>query len=60
MGKMGRPPRDPSGAISKLVPIRLTEAEYDQYREAAERARLTFSEWARERLTKAARRECKR
>ena len=60
MGKMGRPPRDPSGAISKLVPIRLTEPEYDQYREAAERAGLTFSEWARERLTKAAKREARR
>jgi hypothetical protein len=60
MGKMGRRPRDPSGAVSKLVPIKLTNAEHEQYRKAADRAGLTFSEWARERLSRAASREAKR
>ena len=58
--KGGRPTRDPGGTASKLVPIRLTEAEHESYRQAAERAGVSTSEWMRERLNKAAKRESKR
>ena len=58
--KPGRPPRDPSEGASKIVPIRMTEAEQQRYQQAAERAGVSLSEWARDRLDKAAKRESKR
>jgi hypothetical protein len=56
----GRPTRDPKGQASKLFPVRLTEAERAEYEKAAERAGLSVSEWMRDRLGKAAKREAKR
>ncbi len=58
--KGGRPPRDPAEGASKLVPIRMTKAEHQRYQDAAEQAKLSLSEWARDRLDKAAKRESKR
>ena len=58
--KPGRPPRDPDEGASKIVPIRMTEAEHQRYQSAAGRAKMSLSEWARDRLDKAAKRESKR
>jgi predicted HicB family RNase H-like nuclease len=58
--KPGRPPRDRAEGASKIVPIRMTEAERQRYQQAAERAGVSLSEWARDRLDKAAKRESKR
>ena len=60
MAKMGRPPRDPEGIASKIFPVRLTDAEKDEYARAAKRAGMSLSEWLRDRLGKAARRERKK
>lgn len=60
MAKAGRPKLDPTGAPSKFMPVRTTAAEQDAYRAAAERAGVSFSEWVRDRLGKAAKRESKR
>jgi predicted DNA-binding protein (UPF0251 family) len=57
--KVGRPPRDPSGEPSKIVPIRLTDTERINYQKAAERCGLSLSQWIRERLDRAAKREAK-
>jgi predicted HicB family RNase H-like nuclease len=59
MAKTGRPTRDPSGKASKLFPVRLTDAERAEYERAATRAEISVSEWIRDRLAKAARREAK-
>lgn len=56
--KPGRPPRDPEGA-AKIVPIRMTDSERERYQKAAERAGMSLSEWARDRLDKAVNRESK-
>ncbi len=58
--KPGRPPRDPAEGPSKIVPIRMTEAERDRYQHAAQQAGKSLSEWVRERLDRAAKRESKR
>ena len=60
MAKMGRPPRDPEGVAAKIFPVRLTDAEKDEYARAAKRAGMSLSEWLRDRLGKAARREFKK
>jgi predicted HicB family RNase H-like nuclease len=60
METRGRPKLDPTGAASKYLTIRVAEPEHDTYREAAERAELTLSEWIRDRLSKAAQREAKK
>lgn len=57
--KVGRPARDPKGVASKLLPVRLTEAEREGYRQAANHAGLSLSEWIRDRLNRAAKRETK-
>ncbi len=57
--KAGRPTRDPGGKASKLFPVRLTEAERARYEEAAKRAGVSVSEWIRDRLARAAKREAK-
>jgi hypothetical protein len=41
------------------VPIRLTDAEKAVYQRAAIKAGLTLSEWVRDRLGKAAKREAR-
>ena len=55
----GRPPRDPKAGAAKIVPIRLTDAEKTEYQRAANKAKLSLSEWVRDRLGKAAKRECR-
>jgi hypothetical protein len=55
--KPGRPPRDPSGLASKILPVRLTDAERTTYQRAAKAARLSLSGWIRDRLDKAAARD---
>lgn len=57
--KPGRPARDPEGIASKLFPIRLTDTEKSEYERAAVRAGVSVSEWIRERLNRAAKREAK-
>ena len=56
--KPGRPPRDPSGA-SRIVPVRMSDDEKEEFRAAAERAGMSLSDWVRDRLHKAAKREAK-
>jgi predicted HicB family RNase H-like nuclease len=56
----GRPTRDPTGEPSKHFIMRLTDAERENYAKAAERAGMSLSEWIRDRLTGAAKRESKR
>lgn len=57
--KMGRPPRASTGAMGKVFQMRLTDSERKDYQRAAERAELSLSEWIRDRLNKAAKRESK-
>jgi predicted HicB family RNase H-like nuclease len=57
MAKAGRPPRDPKSGAAKIVPIRLTDLEKANYQRAANKAGLSLSEWVRDRLGKAAKRE---
>jgi hypothetical protein len=59
MAKAGRPPRDPKGVAAKIFPVLLTDAEKDDYARAAKRAGVSVSEWMRDRLAKAAKRESK-
>ncbi len=42
-----------------MVPIRMTTAERDEYRRAAERAGVSLSEWVRGCLSRAAKRSAK-
>jgi hypothetical protein len=60
MAKAGRPPRDPEQGAAKIFPVLLTDVEKATYARAAKRAGLTISEWLRDRLSKAAKRESKR
>ncbi|MDP7559443.1 MAG: hypothetical protein QF745_02750 [Planctomycetota bacterium] len=57
--KVGRPARDPKAGASKIVPIRMTDAEKAEFQRAAKRAKLSLSEWIRDRLGKTAKREAK-
>jgi len=56
----GRPRLDPSGPPAKFLTIRASDGERESYRQAAKRAGQPLSEWIRERLNKAAKRESKR
>lgn len=58
--KLGRPARDPKGNPAQIVPIRMTQDERNAYQRAAGKAKLSLSEWARDRLTRAAKRESQR
>ena len=58
--KRGRPPIDPEKRVSEMVPVRMTQSERVTFQAVAERAGLSLSEWIRERLAKAAKRESKR
>lgn len=57
MGARGRPKLDPEGSPSKYLTIRIAEGEQETYKEAAKRAGKSLSQWIRERLSKAAKRE---
>jgi hypothetical protein len=60
MAKAGRPPRDPKAGAAKIFPVLLTDSEKDDYARAAKRAGMSISEWLRDRLAKAVKRESKR
>jgi predicted HicB family RNase H-like nuclease len=55
----GRPRLDPSGPPAGFLTIRASDTEREAYREAAERAEKPLSEWVREQLNKAAKREAR-
>lgn len=55
----GRPPLPAGEAAHARIQLKLTEAEKADYLRAAARAGVTLSEWMKDRLGKAARRECK-
>jgi hypothetical protein len=57
--KMGRPPINPAGPQTRVLQIRLTDAERIEYQKAAERCGQSLSGWIRERLARAAKREAK-
>jgi hypothetical protein len=57
--KMGRPSINPTGAMGRVVQIRLTDAERIEYQKAAERCGQPLSRWIRDRLARAAKREAK-
>ena len=44
----GRPPADPNNRRNRTVPVKLSEAELEECRDAAEREGKAFSEWARD------------
>jgi hypothetical protein len=56
----GRPRLDPEGPPAKYLTVRASDAEREAYKEAAERAGAPLSEWVRDRLNKAAKRESRR
>jgi predicted HicB family RNase H-like nuclease len=57
--KMGRPPLHPEQAKGEYIQLRLSPAEREEYRLAAERAGMSLSEWIRGCLSRAARRGSK-
>lgn len=57
--KRGRPPKPPGEALAERIDLRITTAEKADYESAASRAGQSLSEWMRERLNKAAKRESK-
>lgn len=54
----GRPPLNATGT-AKFLTIRASENEREAYREAAERAGKPLSEWIRDLLNRAAKRQAK-
>ena len=58
-GQKGRPFRDPEAGATKIVPIRMTDAEKNTFNKAAKQAKVTLSEWIRDRLARVAKRELK-
>jgi hypothetical protein len=57
--RLGRPPKPKGTTLPETLQIRLTGDDKSRFFAAAERAGMTFSEWMRDRLTKAAIRESK-
>jgi uncharacterized protein (DUF1778 family) len=55
--KPGRPPKDPSGTKGERIEIRVAPAERQSIDAAATAAGLERSDWMRDRLLKAAKRE---
>lgn len=51
---------DPEGPTAKYLTVRASDAEREAYKEAAEHAAMPLSEWVRDRLNRAAKRESKR
>lgn len=61
MGKtrIGRPPKPEGTTLPETLQIRLTADDKAEFYAAAKRAGQTVSEWMRDRLKKAAKRESK-
>ena len=57
--KRGRPFTPDEKRADALVQFRLTDAEKAAWREAAKRAGMNMSAWIKDRLEKAAKRECR-
>ncbi len=57
--KPGRPPKPKGQTLPETLQVRLTTDDKARFFAAAERAGMAFSEWMRDRLTKAAIRESK-
>jgi len=55
--KMGRPTINPLGAMGRVLQIRLADTERAEFGQAAQKAKLSLSEWMRDRLSRAAKRE---
>jgi hypothetical protein len=55
----GRPPKPPDETKAELLQIRIAQVERVAYQRAADRCKLSFSEWVRDRLNKAAKRDSK-
>lgn len=58
--KRGRPPKEPDERKDSHVIVRVGQAERDEIERAAEVAGLRLSDWIRERLMSAAKRERRR
>jgi uncharacterized protein (DUF1778 family) len=56
----GRPPKPSDESLSERIDIRVTTAEKVDLAQAAESAGMTLSQWMRDRLRAAARREVRR
>jgi hypothetical protein len=54
---MGRPPISASGAMGRVFQIRLTDEERAEYQRAAGKMGMKLSEWVRDRLGRAAKRD---
>ena len=54
---MARPSKTEGEARDKLMQVRLRDAEYKTFREAADSSGLDLSAWVRERLRQAARKD---
>ena len=55
----GRPPKPPDEAKGDILHLRIAEEERINYQKSAERCGLPLSEWVRDRLNRAAKREAK-
>lgn len=58
--KMGRPTIDPKGPLGRLLQIRLSDADHEEYERAAAKAGVKLSAWIRDCLSKAATRAQKK
>lgn len=56
----GRPPKPPGERKGILIAFRIEEAEKGEYERAAETAGVSLSDWIRDRLKAAAKRELQR
>ena len=58
--KGGRPKKAPKDSLSEIVLVRMTPAERKACEHAADKAGIRLSEWIRQRLMKASKRESDR
>lgn len=56
---MGRPTKEPAERLSEIIQFRLTSAEREQCEQAAEQTGTKFSQWIRDCILKAAKRQLK-
>lgn len=55
----GRPSKPPSNSKADILHLRIGQEERISYQQCAERSGLPLSEWVRDRLNRAAKREAK-
>ena len=58
--RMGRPPKPKAERGTEIVAVRMTQDERAQCEQAAEQSSLKLSDWIRQKLLRAAKRESKR